>query len=211
MAANAEKSEMLVAYDENLNPIGVYPRSEIHEKSMLHKTIRLWMIDDENNIWFQRRALNKSLFPGKYDMIATGHVNPGETPLMAMLREMKEETGLELDNSDLIHAGDIPFPFMRPDGHVDNEYASIYIYRTGKIPCLQVSDEVIGFASVSIQDYTAIVRTHDDIHCRLRTYASGMSSPVETGISFCSKHGFCCPKENELDLVLNALSASDRK
>jgi isopentenyl-diphosphate Delta-isomerase len=62
---------------------------------MWHKTER------GANILLQKRALSKKTSPGMYHISAAGHINVGETPIEAALRETKEELGLSVDPSGL--------------------------------------------------------------------------------------------------------------
>ena len=89
-----ESTEMLTVYDQNLNPIGTRTREYVHNNGLLHQTVRLWCIQN-NQIWFQRRSESKKLFPGRLDLAATGHIDPGETPLQAVIRETKEEISIQ--------------------------------------------------------------------------------------------------------------------
>lgn len=70
MTADTEKSELLTAYDDCLNPIGEFTRAEVHERGLLHRTIRLWAVQG-GAAWFQKRADTKKLFPGRLDTAAT--------------------------------------------------------------------------------------------------------------------------------------------
>jgi 8-oxo-dGTP pyrophosphatase MutT (NUDIX family) len=58
---------------------------------MWHKT------DDGANVLLQKRALTKKTSPGFYHISAAGHINVGESPIAAALRETKEELGLTVD------------------------------------------------------------------------------------------------------------------
>lgn len=50
------------------------------------------IVDSRARAFVHRRAYDRALFPGCWD-IPGGHVEPGETPLQALAREVSEETG----------------------------------------------------------------------------------------------------------------------
>ena len=50
----------------------------------------------------QKRSKLKALWPGLWD-VTTGAVMAGETALSAVIREVKEELGLNLEAADLVH------------------------------------------------------------------------------------------------------------
>jgi 8-oxo-dGTP diphosphatase len=53
------------------------------------------IIDDAGRAFVHRRGPNRTLFPNCWD-VPGGHVEPGETPLEALTREVEEETGWRL-------------------------------------------------------------------------------------------------------------------
>lgn len=63
----------------------------------------LWrIVDGAAEVAVQKRAMSKKRWPGMYSTSAGGHINVGETPQQAALRETREEVGVELD-SDKLH------------------------------------------------------------------------------------------------------------
>lgn len=79
--------------------------SEGHICSAAH--LLLWRYDENNQkeILLQKRSSSKKSWPGFYDISAAGHVNFGEKPIVAMLRETKEEINLDLTSDDLTFIG----------------------------------------------------------------------------------------------------------
>lgn len=79
------------------------------------------IVNDQNQVWVQRRAKNRSLFPGGWDL-AGGHAEPGETPQESLKREIFEETGWQLQEiKTLIHTLEWS-PQLPTDNHVRREY-----------------------------------------------------------------------------------------
>lgn len=202
---NTEKSEMLTVYDKDLNPIGERTRADVHANGLLHQTIRLWTIQGDT-IWFQQRSMNKALFPGRLDLSATGHIDPGEKPEAAVLRETAEEIGLGLSTDDLKSLKGIPFPFTRPDGKLDNEFANVFLYTPSETPCFKTSDEVAGLASVSVRDYNKLLRTGEPIDAvTYRCDPDGKRPPLRTGVKTCGVNDFCCLNPQEWELIQAAI------
>ena len=217
MPNTPEKSEMLTVYDKNMNPIGARTRAEVHANELLHQTIRLWCISKEDKtIWFQQRSQDKALFPGRFDLAATGHIDPGETPDKAVLRELQEETGLQLKPDDLIKAGAIPYPFRRPDGKLDNEFANIYLYMPEKTPCFQTSDEVAGLAAMDTATYDMFMLDGEPVDITMYQPNSDKTKPpVKTGTKTVNWDDFCCMNPTEWNLIkqasMKAYQASQNK
>jgi 8-oxo-dGTP pyrophosphatase MutT (NUDIX family) len=53
------------------------------------------ILDDDGRIFVLRRADDRPLFPGAWDIVG-GHLEPGESALEALRREILEETGWRL-------------------------------------------------------------------------------------------------------------------
>jgi isopentenyl-diphosphate Delta-isomerase len=62
----------------------------------------IWRVRDGNvEILLQQRSLTKNTWPGLYDISAAGHIDLGEEPIAAAIRETKEELGLDLTQEQL--------------------------------------------------------------------------------------------------------------
>jgi isopentenyldiphosphate isomerase len=59
------------------------------------------LVNSGGEIYIQHRAGTKRLLPNRKTISASGHVDPGETFEQAAVREIAEELGIELNESDL--------------------------------------------------------------------------------------------------------------
>lgn len=55
----------------------------------------------EVELLWQRRSEKIDRYPGDYDISAGGHINLGETPVAAAIRESREEIGVVVEKGDL--------------------------------------------------------------------------------------------------------------
>lgn len=60
-----------------------------------HWVVSAVIMDERGRAFVQRRAPHRRLFPGCWDLVG-GHVEPGETLMDALRREITEETGWRL-------------------------------------------------------------------------------------------------------------------
>lgn len=93
-----------------LNEIGeftgsVASREECHKKGLYHKAVVVFIVNSKNEVLIQQRSSNKKLWPNKWDITAGGHVDAGEFGYEAVIRETKEEIGIDINVSDLIFIG----------------------------------------------------------------------------------------------------------
>lgn len=93
--------ETIDLYDKNKNKLN---KTFVRKKDTLleneyYLLEQAWIVNDEGKILLTQRGLNKS-HGGMWEATA-GHVKAGETDMEGILREIKEEIGIILKNSDL--------------------------------------------------------------------------------------------------------------
>lgn len=64
-----------------------------HDLSLWHKSVWVWLYDDDGRILFQLRSKGMRHFPGLWAGSAAGHVDAGCTSLEAAMQEASEEIG----------------------------------------------------------------------------------------------------------------------
>ena len=76
--------------------IGRATRRECHgNPKLIHRSVRVIVYHpDGRSLLLQKRSAAKDIFPGRWDMAVGGHVDSGETPDQAVVREMTEELGV---------------------------------------------------------------------------------------------------------------------
>lgn len=94
-----EKFDVLNEYGEFTGEVAT--RDECHKKGLWHRAVYAFIIDNKGNILLQKRSKNKKLWPNMWDVTVGGHVDSGEFGRQALIREVKEELGIELDDSDI--------------------------------------------------------------------------------------------------------------
>ncbi len=147
--------ELLTIYDENLKEIGVMPRDKIHKKGLRHKVVHCWITDKEKDeifIYFQQRSYNKSDFPGMYDIACAGHIDAGEKAENAMIRELEEEIGLNINKSELRYIGR-KFETFEKNGFIDNEICEMYLLEVNNSTTFTLGEEVEDVVKVLFNDY----------------------------------------------------------
>lgn len=92
----AEVGEYFYVVDEDDNIVGKATREECHSNSgLIHRSVYIFVMNDKNELFLQRRSMTKDLYPGYYTGSATGHVDYGEDYDEATRRELKEELGID--------------------------------------------------------------------------------------------------------------------
>jgi len=90
----AENEEWFDLVDEKGRVKGKAPRSAVHgNPQLLHPVVHLHVFNKNGQLYLQKRALSKDLYPGKWDTSVGGHISTGEEVLTALKRETEEELG----------------------------------------------------------------------------------------------------------------------
>ena len=93
MKDNSEERFPLV--DETGQVIGSATRGECHNGSkLLHPVVHLHVFNSKGEVYLQKRPEWKDIQPGKWDTSVGGHLDYGETPEQALVREVREELGI---------------------------------------------------------------------------------------------------------------------
>ncbi len=117
--------QQVVLVDEMDRPIGTAAKNEVHTAhTPLHRGLSVFLFDNNGKVLVQQRALRKQTWPGVWSNSCCGHPQPGETYDQAVLREVKEELGLEIQ--DLKKVSDYRYLFER-DGMVENEICPVFM------------------------------------------------------------------------------------
>lgn len=97
-------------YFDVLDEKGLYTgmvetREKCHKEGLWHKAVAMFVVNSKGQVLLQKRSSKKKLWPNTWDITAGGHVDHGEFGFQAILRECKEELGLDLTKNDITFLG----------------------------------------------------------------------------------------------------------
>ena len=94
-----EKIDVLNEFGEFTGKVAT--RDECHQKGLWHRAVYAFIIDKKGNILLQKRSANKKMWPNMWDVKVGGHVDSNEFGRQALIRETKEELGIEINDDDI--------------------------------------------------------------------------------------------------------------
>ena len=135
--------EYLDIVDEYNNPTGESKlRSLVHSNGLWHRTVHIYFFDRiDNTVKFlvHLRAKTKDLDPNRWDTRFGGHIKVGEELEQAVVDEVKEEVGLDIEISDLIEG-----EWRKRKKYPNNEFTKVYYLEFKKnIKNLSFDDEEV--------------------------------------------------------------------
>jgi len=86
--------EILNVVDKMDRVIGQRTRSEIHRLSLIHRAVHALVFNSSGRLFLQQRSLLKDMNPGLWDSSVAGHVDAGENYNDCVVREVREELGI---------------------------------------------------------------------------------------------------------------------
>jgi isopentenyl-diphosphate Delta-isomerase len=122
--------EMVDVLDEHGNKTGeVLALTKVHKLGLWHSTVFVWIINPRKEILLQLRSPKMQLNPGVWDASVAGHIAANEDPKSAGAREVKEEIGLEVNESELEFIDKYLFEYQVNKTHKHRELLIIYLLR----------------------------------------------------------------------------------
>jgi isopentenyldiphosphate isomerase len=146
--------EMLDVLNEDGSPTGRQAsRKEVHEKGLWHRAAHVWFVNNDKEILVQKRSLHMESHPGEYDTSAAGHLSDGDSSVEGALREVEEELGIKLKESDLIKLGEVTRQSIQRGGkYINNEWDDVYVVRKD----IPVEDFVIQRGELELIKYVPL-------------------------------------------------------
>lgn len=108
-------------HDTPLNRIASY--KDVHSQGLWVRAAHVIIYTPDKEIVMQKRAPSLHYHPNEVEISAGGGVDAGENPEMAAIREVKEELGIELAESDLRFIGKTKF-----NHRTKNQFYRNFIY-----------------------------------------------------------------------------------
>lgn len=124
-----KKVELIPCCDRNGKECGrPIPKDWAHKKGVIHPTAHVLIFNTQGKLIVQLRKETKQTHPLHWDISSAGHIDWGESPLDAALRETREELGLEFQKSMLSSVGGwYSASFYARNKTIDREFNWVFI------------------------------------------------------------------------------------
>ena len=98
-----KSEELFDIFDEAGNHVGTAPRGRCHgDPSLIHRTSHVVVFHPDGRLLLQLRRMDKDIQPGKWDTAVGGHLDLGEDFVAGARRELAEELGVRVGDSELV-------------------------------------------------------------------------------------------------------------
>jgi isopentenyldiphosphate isomerase len=89
------QDELVAIVDERNKVVGAVPRQEMRAGRLLHRATYVLVFNSRGELYVQKRAASKDIFPSCYDVAAGGVVLSEESYEDGAVRELEEELGIK--------------------------------------------------------------------------------------------------------------------
>ena len=152
--------KLVKIYDQDGEVAEPATREEAERKGLIIATVVVALFNTDGEVWLSLRSHDKSTHPGMWDITVAGCVDEADgSNLDAAQREVKEETGLDVD---LHSAGKLTFTFGENGGTV-TRFPEIFYGTTSDTPEI-TDDEVAGFARYPLPVFRHNSETYSELY-----------------------------------------------
>ncbi len=116
-----EAEEFFDVVDQYDRVIDRKSRAQVHAQDLLHRSVHVLVFDDQGRVFLQFRGPDRDCDPNKWDSSVGGHLQSGEDYDQAVIRETKEELGLDLEC--------VPEKMFKLDASKNTGYEFCWVYR----------------------------------------------------------------------------------
>ena len=145
----------------------IIERCEAHRKGICHRVIHLWIINSHNEILIQQRSSNKDAGANLWYVSVGGHIESSESIENTLIRETKEELGLDI--IPFINSLEYLFTFKETlvensGTFIDNEFYDVFILKadfdTGQVTVQE--EEVQAVKYINYNEFKDIIMNQDE-------------------------------------------------
>ena len=103
---------------------------EVHRLGLWHRTVHVWIVNSQNELLIQKRSVQMQFCPNLWDISSAGHIEAGQSSVGTAVKEIEEELGLHLSQSDLKRIFTVVQQFEWNNGILkNNEYNDVYLVK----------------------------------------------------------------------------------
>ncbi len=148
-----------------LNEKGMYTgktetRINCSKQGLWHKAVCVFIINSKGQVLLQKRSESKKTWPNMWDVTAGGNVLAGEFGFQAIMRECKEELGIELSKNDITFIGSAISTNKK--GDIINNYFNEYYIANKEIDTTKLQLQKEEVSEVKWMDRVEIIEKIKD-------------------------------------------------
>ncbi|WP_346931256.1 NUDIX domain-containing protein [Clostridium sp.] len=110
----------------------IIERNEAHKNGICHRVIHLWILNSRNELLIQQRSADKDAGANLWYVSVGGHIESSESIESTLIRETKEELGLDI--SPFMNSVEYLYTFKetmieKNGAFFDNEFYDVFVLK----------------------------------------------------------------------------------
>lgn len=151
----------VILVDKNDNEVGFMPKTEAHQKAVLHRAISVFVVNKAGDWLLQQRAPGKYHSAGLWTNTCCSHPFPGESNADAATRRLKEEMGIE--NCALTQLFTFTYHEELANGLIEHEFDHVFFGVCDQNPVINEM-EVLSYKFVNYQELKNEITENPEIY-----------------------------------------------
>jgi len=135
-----EQNNVIVVNEQD-EELGVMEKMAAHREGVLHRAISVFILNDNNELLLQQRALDKYHSGGLWTNTCCSHPMPAEDTLAAAHRRLMEEMGFDTTLEPIFT---LRYKAEVGNDLIENEYDHIFTGRYSGAPVLNPEEAMAG-------------------------------------------------------------------
>lgn len=148
--------EQVILVDDFDNEIGTMEKIEAHRKSVLHRAVSVFIVNNQGKWLLQRRAFDKYHSGGLWTNSCCTHPRPGETSVQAAMRRLNEEMGITAGLKEIFQ---FKYKNILNNDLTEHELDHVFIGFTNEKPIIN-TDEVAEWRYVTYKKLISEIMKH---------------------------------------------------
>ncbi len=139
--------DSIILVNEKDEIVGSMPKMEVHQIGLLHRAFSVFIINSQNEMLLQQRALTKYHSGGLWTNACCSHPAPGEITREAAERRLKEEMGFSVPLKKIF---EFTYKTAFGNGLTEYEYDHVFLGEFNGEPQLN-TEEVQDYKFLSLE------------------------------------------------------------
>jgi len=118
--------------------------------------------DPDGKILLIKRQSNDNSLPGFWEL-PSGRIDKGETKPIALVREVKEETGIDISNIIVKQVDEEYCEFETENGDTKKVTEHTFLYQLNNIPDIILSSEHSDFQWIELEKLDSVYKDENDL------------------------------------------------
>ena len=137
---------------------------DAHKNGICHGVSVVAIVDNEGKLLLQKRAKTKKTEPEKWDLSAAGHIDAGESPEEAAIRETFEEVGISISKDELKEITTFRYKLEIDENTILNHFSYLFLVKKDTVDILAIkkqASEVDEIKLVTLNEFQNLLNNNE--------------------------------------------------